>query len=202
MTKRSLKVLLLLFVSTITITKSTPIPPKLPYQFRQSFRMNNSKGTRISQGIVYYDWPSGQQKIIHSSNSSQCHHWWGTYEPCTEYFTPTGKVWVHFPENNTCCLESCKEGCREQSTWLPRPDYVESTNFTGYEFVDGYNCTRWNSTMVSWFTKDGIPVLFGNGKKTGGIAVYSIHYNVSSFEPGPQDPSIFYLPKECKNNFC
>jgi hypothetical protein len=161
--------------------------------------MNNSHGTRLSEGTVYYDWPSKQQRIDHTANSSQCHHWYGTYEPCTEHFTAAGEVYIFFPSNRTCCLESCTKGCRESTTYLPRPDYVNFTTFAGYETVDGWNCSRWNSSMLSWFTVEAeVPVLFSNGPEFGGPKVYALHYNVASFRKVTSDPSVFALPPECK----
>ena len=66
---------------------------------------------------------------------------------------------------------------------MPRPDYIDFTKFGGYEVVDGYNCTRWQSDMYPWFTVDTqVPVLFGNGPQWGRPKVYALHYDTVSLQ--------------------
>ena len=105
------------------------------------------------------------------------------------------------------------------------PDYIEkSSKFGGYEVVDGYNTTFWNSSMLSWFTVDtqipvqsakhGLknvdatcnmycirfsnPYYWINGTRHGGPLVYALHYDVNSFRKVASDPALFVLPPMCK----
>ena len=81
---------------------------------------------------------------------------------------------------------------------MPRPDYIDFTKFGGYEVVDGYNCTRWQSDMYPWFTVDTqVPVLFGNGPQWGRPKVYALHYDTVSLQRVAPDPVLLELPEPC-----
>lgn len=179
-------------------------PPVLPLSYSQKFSMGGvhphlPDGWDSSFGILYYDWPSRQQRISHSANSSQCLHWYQTLAPCTEYFTNvSGQVWVEVED--VCCMQACDSNCTELSTPLPRPDYAQFTSFHGFEVLNGTNTSRWDDEMDSWFTVDG-GVFFKFSVPpdvAGRTDAYELYFDVASLVVGPQNPDIFRLPASCK----
>ena len=177
-------------------------PPTLPLSFTQNFSMSDG-----SLGVVHYDWGTRQQRVAHFANTAtrqnQCYFWYNTTTSCTEYFTPNGDMFVHFPVDGSCCLESCAGGgCREAATPLPRPDFaaacafrcvVENATHAVGRRVKWYSCPATFNYYVDAVTE--VPVLFATADKA-----YVVIYDVASFEATPQPQQLFALPSSCSSD--
>ena len=134
-------------LSPCTAHTVDPPPPVLPPSFSQRFSMSDG-----SQGRVLYDDSTHQQRLEHVNNTptrqNQCYFWYNTTADCTEYFTPGGDVYVWFPEDGSCCLESCASGCREPSTPLPAPDFASACAYRGVVT----NATHSPGRRVKWYS--------------------------------------------------
>ena len=171
-------------------------PPTLPLAFSQRFTMSDG-----STGGVFYDYARRQQRIEHMQNTksrlNQCYFWYNTTEPCTEYFTPDGEMWVDIPSEDFCCLESCaSSACRENITYTPRPDFANTCDYNGMTRVDNISCDFWSCPGTFSYYVDSIssvPVKFATADQK-----FVLHYDVSSFNASAQLGELFVLPRRCK----
>ena len=172
-----------------------PPVPVMPDEISQKFSLSDG-----SRGEVFYDYRHKQQRINHINNTAtrqnQCFFWYNTTFDCTEYFTDKGEMWVDIPGEDLCCLESCSQGCRENTTFTPRPDFADACDYKGLATVQGRQ-TKWYScpcTFDYYITPDrDIPVLFETADKN-----YVVSYDVDSFAPAAQPSDLFKLPSRCK----
>jgi hypothetical protein len=103
---------------------------------------------------------------------------------------------VDIPEQNSCCLESCIDTCRENITFTPRPNFANSCNYSGVQQVDGFSCDSYSCPgPFNYFVdaKTSVPVKFATTDQK-----FVLLYNVSSFEATNQPASLFVLPGRCK----
>ncbi len=203
--------------SLATATTGTPDPPNnpnppppLPAQYYQRFTMSDG-----SSGEIHYDYTNLRQRVSHFDNtaqrSNQCFFWFNTTTPCIEYFVDRN-MFVFFPEDGSCCLESCTEACdynkmnssdgsccREPEITPPKPDSVSACAFNGTVpnnrtaagVVDWWHCpaclnyyytTSDPQQAVSFFSDD-------HG--------YEVDFDIPSLSPGPQPDELFVLPAAC-----
>jgi hypothetical protein len=189
---------------------TAPVPPPVPQQYSQGFAMSDG-----SVGSISYDWPGRRQRVDHVGNTAhrtnQCWFWFNTTGPCTEYFTPDGEVFVHFPADGSCCLESCEQTCptswnvsdgsccREPPTGLPRPDSAAQCAFNSTVTYQGrpaewFHCPACLNYLFSppseWSSMT--PLLFFADDRN-----YEVRFDVPSLRPGPVPESTFALPPSC-----
>jgi len=185
--------------------RSVPTPPSVPLEYAQRFSMSDG-----STGLLNYDWPHRRQRVAHSnstaSRKSQCFFWYNTTEPCIEYFTSNSEQYVYFPNEGSCCLESCADRCpswmnvsdgsccREAAVGLPRPDSAAQCE---------YNSTvTWEGMLVYWFHCPACLNYYFDEKMRPRLFwandhQYEVRFDIDSLRPGPQPADVFALPESC-----
>lgn len=186
----------------LSVAKQTPSLRAL-FAFPDAFYIRFAM-TDGSQGDISYDWPHLRQRVRHWNNSrsrlDQCFFWYNTTDNCTEYFNSDGEMYVDIPAQDLCCVESCAHGCREHTTYTPRPDFVSACNYTGRFLTPGYaghqyECDRYQCPSTFEYDVEvgtGLLIKFGTADKK-----YVVLFDPASFKPGPQPPDDMRMPARC-----
>lgn len=193
-------------------TDAPPVPPPVPLAYSQRFRMSDG-----SSGTLNYDYRHRRQRISHYNNTAhrtnQCFFWFGSTAPCVEYFVG-GRQYVHFPEDGSCCLESCDEVCapgvnvsdgsccRELGLGPPRPDAVSKCTFNGTvaahttgDPVDWYQCPACLNYYFSPFSAGRPQQMLSFWTEN---LLYEVDFDVASLRVEPQPGELFKLPAACQ----
>ena len=195
------------------IDKNTAEPRNWPEAFSVAFVSNVTTegiGESPIKGYMWYDWNTRHQRVDHEAGAIECVEFYATDGPCTLYFTPAGMYRVIKPKDGvvpTCCLDM-------DSIHASPPDWATTANPTyGGVVRDKYSslaAIKWvfdnlpsrrkrrklddKEPHLYFETLDGKPLIFTFPGKDG---IQDYHFDVPTYDIGPQDPSIFQLPDGC-----
>lgn len=213
---------LAIFLKKVSCTNTNPRPTPHPVEFSINFVTNitDTDASNPISGKLFYSWPLQSQRIHHAAGSYECRHFYNTSEKCSLLFVKKG-MYRFLGDDENCCLDLPGVG-------TPPPDWAMRANptFVGpvHDAYSGLDTFEWAFDNLTTILSErirkehgvlpyhttrqvaspqklaGLPVLFTFPGQANGRQDY--HYNVRSIVTGPQDPSLFRLPEDCRNVLC
>jgi len=137
-------------------------------------------------------------RIDHGPGSYECVRFYNTQSPCNLYFAVGPKLFVYFPENNTCCTDHFAIGP------LP-PDWLENSTYEGITGCPPCNTKKQQCNHYTekgdkgmhhyWELLSGNPCVF----TFADVVPQFIIYDSQSFDISPQNPNLFTPPVKCSS---
>lgn len=221
----ALRVALSVSALAVVIGETTPTPTPWPMSFSIDFVSNittavsDPSSSDAVSGKMYYDWNAQLQRVDHGAGSFECVNFYNSDLPCYLYFTPDGLYRIltaPFPEGQEeCCLDM-------DSIHASPPDWMVTTLPT----YNGQVKDTYSNMLTNKFTFDlnntqdfphmyyelvanadagvdaelvGNPQLFTFPNDDGR---QDFHYDGTSLKEGPQDKTLFHIPRECVMKMC
>ncbi|KAK6944253.1 hypothetical protein RJ641_025355 [Dillenia turbinata] len=123
-------------------TKSTPTPQPWPQQFHALLYMNLSS-TKLQLSDLWYDWPRGRNVNIFQRQLGEVLYDVEWNNGTSFYFTRDRQG------HGTCEIMEFEVG-------IPRPDFLDGSNYLGTVVTDGFLCNVWEKVDFIWYYEDVI----------------------------------------------
>ena len=202
-------VLLLLGAAAVLAVDPTAWPTQFAIKFVSNITFTEGTGMPL-EGAMYYDWTRQAQRVEHGAGAVECVHFYNSNLPCTIFFTQTGLYRLLQkplpPGEPECCLDM-------PSIKASPPDWAVRSNATfNGTITEVYSKLRAREfSFPKQASPKGCHIYDELDDEAGTPLVFTFpahdgrqdyHFIPNTFQPGPQDPSLFALPDGCENKLC